>query len=60
VLRWAIIRAALGLLPACYLSDKGFLFLPIALVLAGIGWVFSSLTVEVSSAKLTWFLGPGY
>jgi hypothetical protein len=59
LLRWAIIPPALGLLAAGYLGGKAALFLPIALALGGIGWVFSSLTVEVSATELTWFFGPG-
>ena len=37
----------------------GTLLLVIAGVLAGAGWIFSSLTIEVTQSELTWFFGPG-
>jgi hypothetical protein len=59
-LRWTIIPPALGLLAAGYVVGEGLLFLPIALGLGAVGWVFSTLTVEVSTTELTWFFGPGF
>jgi hypothetical protein len=55
-----IIPPALGLFAAGYVGGKGLLFLPLALVLAATGWVFSSLTVEVFPEELTWYFGPGF
>jgi hypothetical protein len=43
-LRWVLILPAIGLL---------------AIGFAATGWAFSSLTVEVTLARLTWFFGPG-
>jgi|SRR5271169_3644923 len=59
--RLMVIPPALGHLAAGYLNGETllFLFLPIALALVGTGWVFSSLTVEVSTKELSWFFGPG-
>jgi len=33
--------------------------IPLGILLGGIGWVFSSLTVEVTAEELAWFFGPG-
>ena len=59
-LRWTIVSPALGLLAAGSIVGKELLLLPIALALAGVGWAFSTLTVEVSTTELTWFFGPGF
>jgi len=42
------------------MGGKGLLFFPLAAILGGVGWAFSSLTVEVSTTELTWFFGPGF
>jgi len=34
-------------------------FIPLGVILVGLGWVFSSLTVEVTPTQLIWFFGPG-
>jgi hypothetical protein len=53
------------MLPAVFLFiaglvvGKGLLFFFIAAALAFVGWSFSSLTIEVTPAELTWFFGPG-
>jgi hypothetical protein len=53
------------MLPAVFLFiaglvvGKGLLFFFIAAALALVGWSFSSLTIEVTPAELTWFFGPG-
>jgi hypothetical protein len=59
LLRWMTLPVALGLLSAGFLAGKTFLFLLPAVVLGVISWVFSSLTVEVSTDELVWFFGPG-
>jgi hypothetical protein len=59
-LRWTIVSPALGLLAAGSIVGKELLLLPIALALAGVGWAFSTLTVEVSTTELMWFFGPGF
>lgn len=41
-----------------YVAGKALLFAPIAAILGGRGWVFSSLTVEVTASELTLFLAP--
>lgn len=60
LLRWMIIPPAVGLFAAGFVGGKGLLFLPLALVLGATGWIFSSLTVEVSSEELSWYFGPGF
>ncbi len=36
-----------------------FGLIAVALILAGAGWAFSALTVEVTAESLTWYFGPG-
>lgn len=60
LLRWMMIPPAVGLFAAGFAGGKGLLFLPLALVLGATGWIFSSLTVEVSSEELSWYFGPGF
>jgi hypothetical protein len=57
---WAIVLTAIGLFIAGHVAGKGILFLPIAAILGGVGWIFSSLTVEVTATELIWFFGPGF
>jgi hypothetical protein len=59
MLRRMIVVPAIGLALAGFIGGKERLFLPLAAILGGLGWVFSSLTVEVSARELTWFFGPG-
>jgi hypothetical protein len=59
LLRWATVPPAIGLFVAGYVGGKGLLFFPLAVILGGVGWAFSSLTVEVSAEELVWFFGPG-
>ncbi|MGI8570300.1 MAG: hypothetical protein ACR2KT_15250 [Methylocella sp.] len=58
-LRWATVPGAIGLFAAGYVAGRGLLFVPIVAILGGVGWIFSSLTVEVTANELIWFFGPG-
>jgi hypothetical protein len=61
LLSLSTLPGALALLAAALLC-RGPLTLPlvlVALVLGAVGYVFSSLTVEVTPTELTWFFGPG-
>jgi hypothetical protein len=60
LMSWAIVLTAIGLFIAGHVAGKGILFLPIAAILGGVGWIFSSLTVEVTATELIWFFGPGF
>ena len=58
-LRWGLILPAIGLLAIGFAARRAVPFVPIAAVLVVIGWAFSSLTVEVTPTRLSWFFGPG-
>jgi hypothetical protein len=59
MLRRMMVAPAIVVALAGFFAGKAGLFLPLAGVLCCLGWVFSSLTVEVSARELTWFFGPG-
>jgi len=59
LIRWGMILPATGLFAAAYFTRQFMPFVPIALVLVVLGWMFSSLTVEVTPTQLIWFFGPG-
>ncbi|MGJ0392363.1 MAG: hypothetical protein ACR650_06330 [Methylocystis sp.] len=40
-------------------GEVAAIFLTLAIVLGGVGYAFSSLTVEVSAEELAWRFGPG-
>ena len=58
--RWLLIplTVALGLVAAAVLSQVWLVALGVP-VLAVMGWLFSSLTVEVTADELWWRFGPG-
>ena len=58
--RWLLIplTVALGLVAAAVLSQVWLVALGVP-VLAVMGWLFSSLTVEVTADELRWRFGPG-
>ena len=58
-LRWGLILPAIGLLAIGFAARRAVPFVPLAALLAATGWAFSSLTVEVTPTRLTWFFGPG-
>jgi hypothetical protein len=58
-LRWGLILPAIGLFAAGFAARRAVPFVPLAALLAATGWAFSSLTVEVTRTRLTWFFGPG-
>jgi hypothetical protein len=58
-LRWGLILPAIGLLAVGFAARRALPFVPLAALLAATGWAFSSLTVEVTPARLIWFFGPG-
>ncbi len=58
-LRWGLILPAIGLLAIGFAERRAVPFVPLAALLAATGWAFSSLTVEVTPTRLTWFFGPG-
>jgi hypothetical protein len=60
LMSWAIVLTAIGIFIAGHVAGKEILFLPIAAILGGVGWIFSSLTVEVTATELIWFFGPGF
>ena len=59
LLRWATVPCAIGLFAAGYVAGKALLFSPIAVLLGFIGWIFCTLTVEVTTNELIWYFGPG-
>ena len=58
-LRWGLILPAIGLFAIGLAAERVLPFVPLAAILVATGWVFSSLTVEVTPTRLTWFFGPG-
>ena len=58
-LRWALILPAFGLLVFGFTTRRAVPLIPLAALLAASGWAFSSLTVEVTQTRLSWFFGPG-
>jgi hypothetical protein len=58
-LRWGMILPAIGLFGVGFVARRAVPFVPLAAILIALGWVFSSLTVEVTAPRLTWFFGPG-
>lgn len=60
-MRAVMLAAAAGTLAGSLIPDAPWpLLLVIAGVLAGAGWVFSALTIEVTPTELKWFFGPGF
>jgi hypothetical protein len=58
-LRWGMILPAIGLFAVGWFARQAVPFVPLAAILVAVGWMFSSLTVEVTSTRLIWFFGPG-
>jgi hypothetical protein len=58
-LRWGLILPVIGLFAVGFAAGRAIPFVPLAALLAATGWAFSSLTVEVTPARLIWFFGPG-
>ena len=58
-LRLALVLPAFLLFIAGLVGGKGLPFFFIAAALVGLGWAFSSLTIEVTPTELIWFFGPG-
>jgi hypothetical protein len=58
-LRSAAVLPAPALFLVGLAVGKALLFFFGATALAGVGWVFSSMTIEVTPAELIWFFGPG-
>ncbi len=58
-LRWGLVLPAFGLLAVGFVVRRAVPFVPLAAFLAATGWAFSSLTVEVTPTRLSWFFGPG-
>ncbi len=59
LLRLTMLPAAVGMLAAGIACGLWLPLLPLGILLGGIGWVFSSLTVEVTAEDLSWYFGPG-
>jgi len=59
LMRWGMILPSLGLFAVAYLARQPLPFVPLAVILIVLGWLFSSLTVEVTPTQLIWFFGPG-
>lgn len=60
LLRWVSFLPAAGLAIAGRFAEEPTFLLPIVLVIGGVGWVFSSLTIEVTEADLIWFFDSGF
>jgi hypothetical protein len=58
-LRWGMILPAIGLFAVGWFARRAVPYVPLAVILVAVGWMFSSLTVEVTSTRLIWFFGPG-
>ncbi len=58
-LRWELILPAIGLFAVGFAARRAVPFVPLAVVLVATGWALSSLTVEVTQTRLSWFFGPG-
>ena len=59
LLRWGGFLPAIGLVIAGRFMQEPTALLPIVAVIGGAGWVFSSLTIEVTETELTWFFSSG-
>lgn len=59
LLRLAMLPGMLGVLAAGWLTGKLLILAPLALILGALGWFFGSLTIEVTSDRLSWHFGPG-
>jgi hypothetical protein len=57
--RWVSFLPAIGLVIAGRFTQEPTALLPIVAVIGGAGWVFSSLTIEVTETELTWFFSSG-
>ena len=61
VIVWALgLGAALCLSIAGSVRPLAWIELAVALILVIFGWLFSSLTIEVTDTSLRWWFGPGF
>ena len=59
-MRVIMLIAAAAVFASCLIPEAPWpLLLVIGSVLAGAGWVFSVLTIQVTPAELKWHFGPG-
>ena len=61
LLRLSVLVGAFGMLAAAFAlkREAAAALIPLAIILCGVGWIFTSLTVEVTPTELKWFFGPG-
>jgi hypothetical protein len=57
---WLTFLPATGLVVVALSKGAAIPFLPVAAILFGVGFLFSSLTVEVTATELGWYFGPGF